>query len=463
MRLPTPKGRQPYVIFLPGQGHQVVLGTAGTGKTTMAMLRAEHLAAPTTANSGRVLLVTYNNALVTYLRYLQPAAAQNITIETYGRFARGYLNSIGQMPSWNGIAQPADRRMWVEQAVKEVAKTYQPGSFFSRDTGFFLDELEWISGMGVASLDEYKEVPRVGRERGLANAQKEAVWKILMVYRRLRTDAGRRYDWYDLASSVHAAFAQDKRPRHYRHVVIDEGQDLSPEAIRSLVAAVDPQGSVTFFGDYHQMIYGQGMSWRSCGLKIQRVERFADNYRNTAEIARLAIAMSRMPHMAGDPQDLVEPREPAAAGTRPTLVECRDEAQEMDIIRAQATDFARNGTVAVLARTWADARQVCEGLRVRNLQPDLNRWDATPGIYCGAYHSAKGLEFDAVLMPFCGVAHMPHPDTVTAFGDDEAAAREGRLLYVSTTRARTDLLLTYSGTVTPLLPSDDALYAKVTP
>ncbi len=344
-----------------------------------------------------------------------------------------------------------------------MARNYQPSSFFLRDVGFFLDELEWISGMGIASLADYQKIPRRGRRRALSEGQKEAVWRILTVYRRLRTDAGRRYDWYDLASSVRSALAQDTRPRRYRHIVMDEGQDLSPEAIRSLVEAVDSQGSVTFFGDYHQMIYGQGMSWRSCGLNVQRVERFADNYRNTAEIARLAIAMSRMPHMAGDPEDLVEPHEPRAAGTRPTLVQCRDEAQEMEIIRAQAVDYARNGTVAVLARTWADARRVCQGLAVHRLHPDLNRWNAAPGIYCGAYHSAKGLEFDAVLMPFCGVTHMPHPDTVTALGEDDAATREGRLLYVSITRARTDLLLTYSGTVTPLLPTDDALYAKVTP
>jgi superfamily I DNA/RNA helicase len=246
-------------------------------------------------------------------------------------------------------------------------------------------------------------------------------------------------------------------------VIIDEGQDLSPEAIRSLAAIVRSQGSVTFFGDYNQMIYGQGMSWRSCGLNISRVERFADNYRNTAEIARLAISMSRMPHMAGDPEDLVEPCEPRAAGPMPTLVRCRDEAHEMEVIRAQAADYGRSGTVAVLARTWADARRACQGLPVRTLHPDLHQWDATPGIYCGAYHSAKGLEFDAVFMPFCGETHMPHPDAVNAFGIDGAAPREGRLLYVSITRARTDLLLTYSGTVTSLLPDDESLYAMVSP
>ena len=429
----------------------------------MAMLRAEHLADPRTQNSGRVLVVTYNNTLVTYLKYLRGPSRGDITIETYGRFARGYLNSVGLMPPWGGIASPGQRRKYVENAVSDVADGYQPHGFFRRETGFFLDELEWISGMGIQTLDVYKEADRVGRKTGLADAQREIMWQILTEYRKIRHEAGREYDWYDLATAARRALALDVRPRRYQHVVIDEGQDLSPEAISSLVEACDPAGSVTFFGDYHQMIYGQGLSWRSCGLQIKKIERFADNLRNTTEIARLAIALSKMPPMAGDPKDLVIPREPAAAGSPPTLARCADEQQEIDVVRAQATDFAQNGTVAVLARTWADARRACKGLRARELHHDLRRWDTTPGVYFGAYHSGKGLEFDAVIMPFCGSAHMPNPDVVAAFGPEGAAARESRLLYVGITRARTDLLLTYSGQITPLLPAEDALYARVTP
>jgi len=461
MSLPQPRGRQPYVIFLPGNGHQVVLGTAGTGKTTMAMLRAEHLAAGTTPNAGRTLLVTYNNALVTYLKYLRPTRAHDVVVETYGKFARGYLHSLGLMPPWGGIASPQQRRALVQQAVTQVAAGYQPYPFFRRDIGFFLDELGWLSEMGIRSLEQYKVAKRIGRETGLSDDNRTIVWQILDVYRKLRDGTGPKYDWYDIASSVLQQLRNDARPRLYRHIVIDEGQDLSPEAIRSLVAAADPAGSVTFFGDYHQQIYGQGLSWRACGLNIRAAERFADNYRNTAEIARLAIALSQLPHMAGEAEDLVVPNQPTAAGARPTLASCRDEAQEVEVVRAQAKDYARTSTVAVLARTWADARRACQGLKVRKLHPDLTSWDATPGIYCGAYHSAKGLEFDAVILPFCGQTHIPHPDVLAAFGDDEAAAREAKLLYVGITRAKTDLLLTYSGNLTPLLPTDENLYQKV--
>ena len=68
-RLPTPKGKQKEVLAVPATGHMVVLGTAGSGKTTMAIHRAANLAHPLNSNSGKVLLVTYNRALVAYLNY----------------------------------------------------------------------------------------------------------------------------------------------------------------------------------------------------------------------------------------------------------------------------------------------------------------------------------------------------------------------------------------------------------
>ena len=51
-RLPTPVGKQADVVSLAPSGHHVVLGTAGSGKTTMAMLRAMFLADPNTRIVG---------------------------------------------------------------------------------------------------------------------------------------------------------------------------------------------------------------------------------------------------------------------------------------------------------------------------------------------------------------------------------------------------------------------------
>jgi superfamily I DNA/RNA helicase len=71
------------------------------------------------------------------------------------------------------------------------------------------------------------------------------------------------------------------------------------------------------------------------------------------------------------------------------------------------------------------------------------------------------LEFDAVIMPYLNDHQVPWPDVVAAFNQEEADAREARLLYVALTRARSQLLMTYSGTPTRLLPTRTGLWTDV--
>ncbi len=76
-------------------------------------------------------------------------------------------------------------------------------------------------------------------------------------------------------------------------------------------------------------------------------------------------------------------------------------------------------------------------------------------------HSSKGLEFDAVILPFFSRDRLPDPDSVAAFEEEEATTREGRLVYVAVTRAKTYLVITYTGELTTLLPSNRALYEQL--
>ena len=457
------RGRQSDVVYYDPTRDLVVLGTAGTGKTTMAVLRARYLAHPQSSNHGPVLLVTYNNALARYLRHLVPGVLGNVQVETYSQFSRGYLTSIGKMPGFGGIIDGGPLRTMVARAIDDVAQTYKPSKFFKRDTGFFIDELAWISDMGIGIEQDYLGADRVGRKAPLAPGLRSAVWRIRSRYLELRKQKGFQYDWHDLATAVCEGFAGDPRTRMYKHIVIDEGQDLSPEAIRSLVAAVQPGGTVSFFGDYHQQIYGQGLSWRKCGLRVKVVDHFRDNLRNTAQIARIAIAMSEMPHMAGDAEDLIEPVEPKAAGSVPILLNCSSEASEIAEVQRVATNQAEAGTVGILARTWTEAGAAVAGLQgVRKLRDASNTaWDPSPGIYYGTYHSAKGLEFDAVILPFANTTRLPNPEAVQAYGAPDASSRDGKSLYVAVTRARSELLVTYTGEVTDLLPTKQGLWTEL--
>ena len=459
--LPTPVGRQKEVLYLPAEGHTVVLGTAGSGKTTLAILRSLYLADPTMAHGGRTLLVTFNRCLVTYMTYLAGAIGRQVRVENYHHFARGYLSSRGKLPA-NSICKPQERLCFIRISLQAAQADGLRSLVLRRPAEFFDEEFQWIQGHGIASAQDYVSTERIGRMAArIARAERPALFGLYTRYLYERQRGGKSYDWTDLASSVINELQVDDRERLYRHVVIDEGQDFSPEMLRSLAATIPQDGSLTFFGDIAQQIYGHRMSWRGAGLAAPKIWRFKENYRNTKQISQLALALAAMPGFPDDP-DLVEPTAPVADGPLPALVRCSNESEEQELVVSRASELARTGSAAILFRTREQERVVAQHFpnQATRLHRDLNRWPGGPGLFYGTYHAAKGLEFDTVFLPYLSDERWPHPPDVQHMGDREAAVRDSRLLYVGITRARSTLVLTYSGRMTSLLPRNGRLYQR---
>ncbi|MBC6480417.1 MAG: AAA family ATPase [Hormoscilla sp. GM7CHS1pb] len=459
MNLPKPIGRQKEVLYLPAQGHIAVLGTAGSGKTILAILRAAYLANLKTDHHGKTLLITFNRALVSYLKHLQEDSIADVVVENYHKFARGYLGCRHKM-SFNDIFKPEDREGLIKKAIEHVSVGYGANDIFKRPVQFFAEEIRWIAQQGITTYAGYKDIENGGSYGTIiAPRDRERVFKIYEAYQELRA---KRYDWDNMATAVCAELDADRSPRRYRHVVIDEGQDFSPEMIRSLAKAIPPDGSLTFLGDVAQQIYGHRISWREAGLDIKKVWEFKENYRNTQQIAKLGLEIAKMPYFRGIP-DIVEPVAPKADGPLPTLVECSSIDQEIKLVVKLAIDAASVQTVAILLRDRQDENKIIQHLPMNSIRLDRNMttWQSDPGIRYGTYHAAKGLEFDVVILPFCSGDRLPDPETVAAFGENEAMVREGRLLYVGVTRAKTRLIITYNGDVTSLLPPNWELYQRV--
>ncbi len=360
---------------------------------------------------------------------------------------------------YNAILNHPPRKRIIGEAVAEARATAPKSTFLTRDDEFFCDEISWIDGNGLTSKDDYLAAERVGRTAPLAPAQRERVWSIREAYHVKRAALGRTYDWDDLSISVRRELLSDASERRYKHIVVDEAQDLRPEEIRALALAIPADGSLTLFGDYGQQLFGQRVSWRSCGLSVRTPEVFHENYRNSPEIAALAQAISRMPQYQDMPEDLYEPSlGNGVAGVLPTLVHCQDRADEI----AQVSDLARRrgttGRVGVLARTHEDAMAAVRGVPNVHVLKDNepHQWAGSTGVYAGTYYGGKGLEFDLVLLPFYGADRVPDPRAVAAHGADEAASREIRFNYVGVTRAKSELVITYSGAYTDLMPPPSA-------
>lgn len=460
--LPRPVKKQREVLYMPSVGHTAVLGTAGSGKTTLALYRAAYLSDPSMPHAGKTLVLTFNKALVTYLKYLKPIELRDVQIETYHTFARGYLNSRGKM-KWNCICEPEDRASFIAQAVKAVEAEHEPSTFFKRPLEFFLDEIQWIFSHGIMSLEEYADVERVGRiGTALSRKRRPVMYEILKKYIEIRTACGKVYDWDDIAISVKKEFEADSSPRFYKHIIVDEGQDFSPEMIRSLALGIPKDGSLSFFGDVAQQIYGQRMSWRAAGLKIPQQWFFKENYRNTKQIAQLGLAISRMPFFKDIP-DLVEPTSPRADGPLPTLVECDNQKHQIEIALHAAKNAEKTQSVAILVKDRAQEKIFSSALggMATRLHRDLQVWNDGPGIYHGTYHASKGLEFDVVILPFLDSDNLPDQGYVNSHGEEEGLIRDGRLLYVAVTRAKANLILLYTKSLSSLLPLDSSLYQKV--
>ena len=456
--------KQQEVMALPIRGHVVVLGTAGSGKTTIALLRACHLAA--IKSSEKVLLVTFNGALVQYIqKIIGNNSSHNLIIENYHKFARGYLNSRGLMPSKNGIASNEEKAFCIKQALDYFREKYPTESTFKRSLIFFIEEITFIEKFGFSDFDDYKDAERIGRASANVKRQNRIlIFNVYEKYKKLRKERGYKYDWDDLAFYVFQELKKDSSKRRYKHIIVDEGQDFSPMMLKSLVEAIADDGSFTFFGDVAQQIYGSRLSWRDSGISTSKIWRFDINYRNPVSISKFAKAITKNKFWRDD-SDMIDSSSNVAEGPKPVLIEFANKQNEIQWIVEKTMFIAKSSSVVIVCRNRADI----DSLRKRfftldycnfiEIDKDYSDPYNSKKIYLSTFHAVKGLEFDNVLVPYLSEDIFPDPDTIAnSISIEEACADEIKLLYVAATRSKYGLYMTYCGTLTPLFPQDSDAY-----
>lgn len=463
----TPDGKQREVLALPPVGHTVVLGTAGSGKTTMALLRAIGVA--NYPERPNVLLVTFNRALVQYIKELGRGSVQNITIESFHKFARGYLNSRGKMPRYNGILDTDDKAAYIDIALSQVKEQYPTESTLMRPLSVFVDEITFIQKFGFGSLQEYVQAERIGRASvNIKRENRKWFYEVFEKYKELRGARGYCYDWDDLAYHTYQELLVDQNKRRYDHIIVDEGQDFSPMMIKALTAAVGTNGSFTFFGDVAQQIYGARLSWRDSGIHIHdsKVWRFDKNYRNPATIVNFASDITKSTYWDKS-DDMVHPTDFIAAGPKPVLVYFKTRKNEIAWLLEQVKSGMAVSSNVVVCRnrgTIDELRQIMgsKGIPTTVINKEQAGFATVKGVYLSTYHSVKGLEFENVFIPFLSNDTFPDPDTIRNAADERSSlADELKLLYVAATRSKYGLLMSYHDELSCLFPSESGNYESI--
>jgi superfamily I DNA/RNA helicase len=385
------------------------------------------------------------------------AARRRVTISHLHAYAHGLLADSGRKFE-------IVKRDQLSELLAQHGKQLDRGKF----TDDFI-ESEWnavIDYWGLENLEEYEKVNRAGRGTALPAHHRRQLWQAFSC---VRAELKRKnlLSWGDLCDETRR-LVEANGARPFRHVIVDESQDLGPRELR-FAATLAPPGPQSFFlaGDTGQLIYRYPFSWLSVGIDIRgRSQRLKVNYRTSEQIQRFAdnLVGQRLVDADDHSDDrstmsLLNGPEPEIVGGRGT--EAEREALRNWIKALLESRFAADD-IAIFARTKSIIeRQVTPvleslGLEQSHLSTDTHNNQGSLNV--GTLHAAKGLEFRAVAVVGCDEGILPLKPALEAEYEEEAKAialaREKQLLYVGCTRAREKLLVTYSHTPSRFLPSE---------
>lgn len=234
------------------------------------------------------------------------------------------------------------------------------------------------------------------------------------------------------------------------YIIVDEVQDFEASDIQQFIHAANK--NFFFFGDTAQSIYSDfkdTITMQQLMMTCGYAKHFTlyNNYRLPLAVARFA------QYIGVDLEAFEESIYKSKVRTNsPYVIKCPNQAEQIELICKRIKERAL-GTVAVLLPNNDKVRAVANmmmerGINVEQKSKDNDNWrnsienldfhNDNPKVM--TYHSAKGLQFDTVFMPFI--------EESKADGDAQQKA-----IYVAMTRTMKDLYILYSGYMPSILTS----------
>ena len=432
------------------KGPARVGGSAGTGKTIVALHRAAHLARK--HPEARILLTTFSDPLARALHGKlqkllsgEPRLIEQIEVQAIGPVGlRLYQSRFGKV-KLAGPGQVAEQL--------SVYLQWKPGIKFS--PAFLLAEWEQvIDAWQIDTCEAYRTVARMGRKSRLSEPQRAELWPIFEEMR--ESLKGRNFA---TESGIFGRLAKDVKlggQAPYDFVVMDEAQDLTISQMRFLASlGGNRENSLFFAGDVGQRIFQQPFSWKELGVDIKgRSRTLRVNYRTSHQIRTKADRLLDPEVRDGDGK--LEKRDDTISlfnGPAPAIQKYKSESAEIqavaDWLSGRVKAGVSPGEIALFVRSeWELDRPIAAAqaaqIPFKVLDNTLAQTSDTLSI--STMHLAKGLEFRSVVVMACDEEVVPSQERIEAVGDEgdlrEVYDTERQLLYVACTRARDDLLIT---------------------
>lgn len=427
-----------------------VSGSAGTGKTVVALHRAVHLARR--HPDARILLTTFTDtlasALHTKLKRLignEPRLGERIDVHSLGAIGRRLYKSHVGPATFAG-------RAVIQEIIATASKAIE-----SHKWGHHFLVTEWeqvVDAWQLSSWESYRDVVRLGRRTRLPEAKRRVLWSIFEQVRATLRDR-KLITQPELFTQLAAAVAKATNPL-FDYVVVDESQDISVSHLRFLAALGRVKADALFFtGDLGQRIFQQPFSWKSQGVDLQgRARTLRVNYRTSHQIRTHADRL--LGPAVADVDGNEEKRNDTVSvfnGPRPTITSHADASGEAKAVAEWIAERIKAGVqaheIGVFVRSDAQlerAKAAVQQSKTPHKMLDDQVETASGHVSVGTMHLAKGLEFRAVVVMACDDEVIPLQERIETVGDDadlkEVYDTERHLLYVACTRARDHLLVT---------------------
>lgn len=417
-------------------------GTAGTGKTVVALHRAQWLAKSNPEH--RVLLTTFSSYLAENLSQKLDRLVSDASIRR--RISVDVLPSVA---SKIFRASGGSFSLAEEQEVQAVLRELQAENDENFDICFLNQEWnEVVDAWGIETWEEYRDVPRLGRKTRLGLKQREKLWSIFekvrerLVGRGLITES---MQYAEVADGIDSS-------EHFQHIVVDEAQDLGVAELRFVKSLAGQQPDGLFFaGDLGQRIFQLPFSWRSLGVDIRgRSFTLKINYRTTEPIRRQADRL--LPKTVKDIDGTEEDRGGVVSlfdGVPPKIGRFQTYEEEVEAVASWVRTLVEGGTapqeIGLFVRSEGELKRAQNAAKASGLTWREPSNSEPSALVVATMHLAKGLEFRAVAVMACDDEVIPDQHRIENVADEsdllEVYESERHLLYVAMTRSRDFLFM----------------------
>jgi superfamily I DNA and RNA helicase len=441
----NPDTDQIQILNTPISQNLVVKGSAGSGKTNMAIYRANQ------AQNNTFAIIVYTIALKKMVRYgmSQLNLDKDCVIHEWSWFNRG-LEISGDIFCFIG-----NNRFGLNPNIL-IIQTHD-------SIDYYIDE------------NLYSFAIQNGTFEGLEVAQTTNNIRVSIDFDQWVEDKFyytfyRRSRWFKKIDVLNENFSPENKNKYvfipsgflfrdnqlFDYIIIDEGQDFSMSDYNNFIN--NAQKSITVFGDTKQQIYSD----RGVGIdEIANTFNFSPltlnyNYRLPKTIAKIAQKVT-MPNI-----DLITNNKKNNGNSdfptfpKPVIKKCNNWQDELDYI-IKVIENEGLDDVGILLYKNEDIVRVYDYFSQKNISTQVRYTiDLVDNINAGVfpkfktidtldffnndlpclltYHSAKGTEFDNVFIPFC----------------EESNNINRNAFYVALTRSSYQLYLTYSIQLTNL-------------